>query len=138
MSLATIRSRAATILNGTTFVDNKKLRAQAYLTEEINTPQAEFDFEINGGITFGSDAAYDAVLVIRIYDQRDSARAAQIRLDELRDPHNTSGLKQLLENGSNWNGEVHYCQFVSCTNAEVVNVAGVDYLSIEARFGVTA
>lgn len=138
MSLSTVRSRAATILNGTTLDDGKKLRASAYLTEEVNTPQAFFDFEIQPQIVMGSGQVCDYVLVVQVLDQRDDSRSAQARLDQLRDPHDTGGLKQKLEDGSNWNSEIHYCQFQSCTAVEVVNVAGVDYLSIEARFTVVA
>lgn len=138
MSFATVRSRVATILNGTTLDDGKKLRASAYLTEEVNTPQAFFDFEVNHQLTMGSTQVCDYVLVVQVLDQRDDSRSAQARLDQLRDPHDADGLKQKLENDANWNSEVHFCEFLSCTAAEIVNVAGVDYLSIEARFGVTA
>lgn len=137
MSLSTVRTAVATALKTVTFDDGKKLRASAYLTEEVNTPQAFFDFEINHQIVLGSSQVCDYILVVQVLDQRDDARSAQIRLDQLRDPHDAGGLKQVLEDSSNWNGEVHFCEFQSCTAADVVNVAGVDYLSVEFRFGVT-
>lgn len=136
MSLASVRSRAATILDTVTFDDNKQLRASAYLTEDINPPQAFFDFEIPEQLTFGSTSKHPCVLIVQILDQRDSSRGSQIRLDQLRDPADTGGLKQVLENGDNWSNEVDYCRFLSSSATDVVNIAGVDYLSIELRFEV--
>lgn len=138
MSFSSVRARVSTILNTVAFDDGKELRASPYLTEEVNTPQAFFDFEVNPQITFGTSQVCDYVLVVQVLDQRDDARSSQARLDQLRDPHDSGGLKQVLENESNWSSEIHYCQFLSCSAAEIVNVAGVDYLSIEFRFGVTA
>jgi hypothetical protein len=135
-SFATVRSRVSTILNTVAFDDNKELRASAYLTEQINVPQAFFDFEIPEQLTFGATSKHPFVLTVQVLDNRDDARSSQARLDQLRDPSDSGGLKQVLELASNWSSEVDYCRFLSCTAVEVAQVGGIEYLSIEFRFEV--
>lgn len=136
MSLANVRASAATALRSVTFADGKKLRADEYLSGVVNPPHAFFDFEIPGQLVFGNNSPHACILRVQVLDQHDSERSSQIRLDELRDPTNTHSLKQVLENGSNWDATVDYCTFRSASPAGVTEVGGVKYLSVDFEFEV--
>ncbi len=136
MSFDVVRASAATALKTITFTDGKKLRADAYLSGVVNPPHAFFDFEVNAQLVFGSSSPNACVLHVQVLDQKDSERASQIRLDELRDPTNTHSLRQVLENGSNWDATVDYCRFLSASRVGHTNVGGVDFLSVDFEFEV--
>lgn len=136
MSLATVRASAATALKTITFDDGKKLRADTYLTDQVNTPNAFFDFEIGEQLTFSNASPNAFTMHIQVVDARDSERASQIRLDELRDPTNTHGLRAVLELGSNWDISIDYCRFRSASRLQVVSIANVEYLAIDFEFEV--
>lgn len=135
MSLADVRASAATALRTITFADSKKLKADTYLTDQVNPPNAFFDFEVNAQVTFAS-GPNACILHVQVLDQRDSERSGQIRLDELRDPTNTHSLRAVLENGANWDATVDYCRFLSASQVQVVTIAGVEYLAVDWQFEV--
>lgn len=137
MSFQDIRESAAAALATITFGDGKSLRAEPYWTGTVNTPCAYLDFEIDEQITFGeSTSPHDCVLLVKVFDQRDSPRASQQRFDELRDPTSAMSVKQVLEDGDNWDEDVHYCRFISASYTKVEPVAGAEYLTVDWRFGV--
>lgn len=130
-----MRASVATALKTITFTDGKKLRADTYLTDQVNPPNAFFDFEVNAQLTY-AQGPNACLLHVNVIDARDSERAAQVRLDELRDPTNAHSLRVVLENGANWDSTVDYCRFLSASRVNVVTIANVEYLSVDFVFEV--
>jgi hypothetical protein len=133
VSLATLRSDAATFLTGLTFADGRVLNATPYLTFQINPPYATFDVEIQTQLDLGMDR-HRLILRVQVFDQADDETAAQIRLDQLRDPTDPISLIQILQ--TDWSNQFDYCYFRSALPVELLNIANVDYLSARFEFEV--
>lgn len=131
MSIAAVREAFAAALDG---IDG--LRASAYLTDQINPPQAMVDFEIpEYDLTFNRGAdQYD--FTVWIFDQRTSERGSQLRMDAWRDPSDADSLKQVIEADAGILAVCDYARVRSVSSPRDMQVGNVHYLVIEFRVEV--
>lgn len=124
MTIATVRSAMATALRTIS-----GLRASEYLTEQVKTPHAMIDFEVEPDLTFGRGADVYRFQVT-VFSDRAAERASQVFLDTLRDPQATDGIKYVLEHDATLAAQVDYCRVTRIGKTEIIPVSGVEYLAV--------
>jgi len=122
MSIATVRSAMATALRT---IDG--LRASEYITEQVSTPQAMFDYEVEPDLTFarGGDVYRFTVLVAC---ERSPERASQVYLDLLRDPSSSTAVKYVLENNATLAAQVDYARVTRIGRVDPRVIGATEYL----------
>lgn len=126
-TLADVREAIAADLN-----ELSGLRATAYLTPQINPPQAMVDVEGPTQVTFSTAGAVEYTVTIAVFDQFTSERASQERFDNLRDPHHANSLKRKIEDSTRLAAldGVDYGEVGPSSPAQPVQVGQVDYLRV--------
>jgi len=132
VSIATHRAAMGTALSTIS-----GLNVSAYMTDIIKPPQAMIDLHPDYDLVFsGSKDTYH--YVVQVYTQRDNEKSAQILLDTLRDPNDTSSVKYVFENNATLAAAVDYAWVKRCSPVEVVLVGTVEYLRITFEVEVCA
>lgn len=106
------------------------LRASAYVTETINPPMALIDYEANYDLTFGR-GAHTFMFKVKVFAQRTGEKQSQVFLDTLRDPTNTAGVKQTLEDNAALAALVDYVAVRRVGFVEPVDIGQAQYLTVE-------
>lgn len=130
MSIANVRAKLADALRT---IDG--LRATDYITDEITPPQAMFDYAIEPHLVFARGADVYR-FNIKVFLNRSSDTASQKYLDLIRDPTTSGGLIQTVEGDANLAAVVDYARVTGVGEIQIANVAGVEYLMIEAQVEV--
>jgi hypothetical protein len=132
-TIADVRSAIGTAL-GTI----SGLNVKTYLSDQINPPQAQLDFEIpEYHRTMGSDTTIDYLFTVYLFFPRANEESAQVLMDTLRDPNNPSSVKAVLETDTTLAGVVDYVEFRSSGRAEgLTTPGGAQYLIVPLTFEV--
>lgn len=133
-TLSSVRSALAAALR-TCQASGFGLRATPYIVEQISPPQAMFDFSIDPHVTFGSDVA-TYLFVVTVFCDRSASEASQKFLDDLRDPQNSTGVKQIIEGSSSLHAVVQYARVGAIGAVEVKTVGTVEYLTVDFEIEV--
>ncbi len=113
------------------------LRATAYITESIHPPIAMLDYEAVYDLTFGRGAdVYN--FKVKVFSQRTGEKQSQVFLDTLRDPTNTAGVKQTLEDNAALQALVDYVAVRRVGFVEPVDIGQEKYLTVEFDVEVVA
>lgn len=127
MSIATVREAVATALR-----DGCSINATPYLASKIRPPHAMVSYKVTYDMTMARGAD-EYLFTVSVYAQRDNEIQSQKLLDRLSDPHDATGVKQILEGDSGVAGVVDYIRVASTGDLQVVEIGspGVQYLTVE-------
>lgn len=127
MSVESFRVALAAALDG---MPNLRCPS-AYMTDQVNPPQAMIDHEVNYDLTFARGADVHTFHVM-VFDLRTSERATQIRFDTLMDGSlTTTSIKFVVENNAGVAAECDYARVLSATRPQVATIGVVDYLLVD-------
>lgn len=109
------------------------LRCSPYLMDQANPPMGMLDIEGPEQVTFSTAGAQRYTFTLLVFDQRASEKAAQQRVDELRDPFHERSLKRAIDDGSSLNAlsGLDYPNVGAPTALTPVQVGTVQYLACE-------
>jgi hypothetical protein len=124
MSLATIRAGFGAALRTI-----PGLNVDEYIVEGVRPPHAMVDCEIEYDLTFAR-GAHQYTFVVMLFTQRSNPEQSQLSLDELRDPENTGGIKQILEGDTTLAGLVDYVRVTRVDRPQIATVGNADYLLV--------
>lgn len=127
-TLAEVRAALAKDVTDTT-----ELRCSPYLKDQANVPEAMLDLEGPEQITMSADGAQSYTAVLLYIDARTSERAAQQRVDELRDPFHERSLKRAIDDGPTLDALTgfSYASVGAPGPLTPVTIGTVDYLACE-------
>lgn len=130
MTIESVRSALATALRTIS-----GLKVTEYITDEVTPPHAMVDYAVEPHLVFGRGADVYP-MNIKVFANRGSDVASQKLFDLLRDPNNSSGLIQTIEENGTLAAAVDYAMVKRISEVQVAQVGGAEYLMIEAQVEV--
>jgi hypothetical protein len=114
------------------------LNVVPYLSDQINPPQVQIDFEIpNYHMVAGDSPKAPYQFAVWAYFGRTNERSAQVLMDTLRDPNDTGSIKYVFEHDATLAAAVDYADVQSVSAPGIFqHPGGTEYLFIKFEIEV--